>query len=346
MDPSLRWDDGLLIFLFCFLFPALSSAQTIDHAVLQEQLVQAAADIRAVERQLNNAQETLATLETKRAGLEKEYMARRAKMADTLGALTRMSRTPREAVLIRPGGPLQAARTSMLLSASVPVIESEAASYRNLLTDLERTRVQLTEKSAETKAARVNLKMRHARLSTLMEQRDTPITEAEAQEIMTLAHAARNLRDLMGALDTSPAGLPAPTFDEGDGQLPVSGVVRVRYGQTDALGAKSSGLSIETLPGSLVVAPLGGIVRYAGAFKGYGNIVIIAHKGGYHSLIAGLDKISVSAGQTIVSGEPIAILDASGISNQDIPPARRTVYYELRQGGSPVNPSRKLPDLG
>lgn len=325
-------------------------------AALQGRLVSAAADIRAVERQLQSVEDHLAILQQRSDALEKDYNIRRTKMASTLAALTRMGRTPREAVMIRPGGPLQAARTSMLLSSSLPAIESEAASFRVLLTDLERTKTSLRAKAEQARSARFDLKTRHEKLTALLDDRrrassrDMIVWGDESRAVAALAHDAQNLRDLLSQLDVNgkapmPDTAKLAPIEDGEGQLPVSGIVRIRYGQPDGAGARSSGLSIETLAGSLVVAPLGGIVRYAGAFKGYGNIVIIAHAGGFHSLVAGLDKISVSAGQTIVSGEPIGILGTDDDPNQ-APAPRKTVYYELRRHGQPVDPSRKLPNLG
>lgn len=335
--------------VFCLLLlstPALAQSEDA-RAALQGRLVRAASDIRAAERHLRELEDYMASLTIRRANLEKEYNDRRKTMAATTAALARMGRTPKEAALVRPGGPLQAARTSMLLSASVPAITMQAQGYQSLLSDLEKTRAAITEQTARAREVRGDLAARHARLDRLLNDRSQQTSFADQErQVAALAREARTLRDLLSALDAGggikmPQGDLADAVPEGEGQLPVSGIIRIGYGQKDELGSKSSGLSIETLPGSLVVAPMGGIVRYAGPFKGYGNIVIIAHKGGYHSLIAGLDKISVQAGQKIVSGEPIAILEA----NQKTA-ARRTVYYELRYGGAPVDPSRKLSDLG
>lgn len=348
----------ILTALLCLLLaaPAMAQSEADTLAALQGELVRAAGIIRGVERRITDLDAHLEQLATKQQKLEGDYNTRRARMATTLSALTRMGRTPREAVMIRRGGPLDAARTSMLLSASFPVIEAEAKSFGTLLTELQKTRRDLADKSTQAKAARADLKARHAALSELMDARantlggDTAWRE-EARKVADLAKAARTLRDFLSGLDTGEAArAKADAFfaalPDDEGQMPVSGIIRTGYGQRDSIGAKSNGMSIETLAGSLVVAPMGGIVRYAGPFRGYGNIVIIAHKGGYHSLIAGLDKISVSEGQTIVSGEPIAILEDLGDANPSADPTRKTVYYELRQGGHAVNPSRKLPVSG
>lgn len=335
---------GVWIAASCFALLAMTAKA--QESPVQQQLVQAAANIRGIERQLQNMEGQLDELNIRKNNLEQEYNTRRARMAGTLSALTRMGSTPKEAALVRPGGPLQAARTTMLLSASLPAIETQASSFRNLLTDLEKTRTQLNDQTAQAQATRTDLASRHAKLSAMMNARGgVAPSQAEEAAIAKLVRESRSLRDLLSGMEqTTPETQLLPPTGPDEGQLPVSGIIRTAYGQKDNMGEKSDGLSIETLPGSVVVAPLSGIVRFTGPFRGYGNIVILAHAGGYFSLIAGLDKINVSTGQTIVSGEPIAILNAPGTPNQTAP--RRTVYYELRYGGQPVNPSRKLPDLG
>ncbi|MBU6234917.1 MAG: peptidoglycan DD-metalloendopeptidase family protein [Alphaproteobacteria bacterium] len=345
----------LTLALLAFVTPAFAQSEADTLASLQGELVRTAGTIRTIERKLGELDTHLAALGEKQKALEADYDARRAKMAAMGSALTRMGRTPREAVLIRPGGPLQAARTSMLLNAALPVVEAEAQSYRDLLTDLQKTKSALAKTSAEAKTTREQLKANHRALTALLERRQNSgggiVWQDEARKIAALSRAARNLSDLLSRLDTGGEARAQQdaffaSLPDDEGTLPVSGVIRVGYGQKNDIGAVSEGITIDTLPGSLVVAPLGGIVRYVGTFRGYGNIVIIAHKGGFYSLLAGMDKINVSEGQAIVSGEPIAILDDAVPANLTGAPPRKSVYYELRRGRQAVNPSQKLPGLG
>jgi septal ring factor EnvC (AmiA/AmiB activator) len=80
-----------------------------------------------------------------------------------------------------------------------------------------------------------------------------------------------------------------------------------------------------------VVAPYDGQIVYAGAFRGYGEILIIEHGGRYHTLLAGLERVDAVAGQWILAGEPIGIMG----SPQERSPE---LYLELRHAGQPVNP--------
>ena len=87
-------------------------------------------------------------------------------------------------------------------------------------------------------------------------------------------------------------------------------------------------------------APMGGVVRYVGYFKNYGNIVIIEHKGGYHSLIGGFESIETAIQRQVKSGEPIGKLPSKSSYG-----ASPSLYYELRYNGQSVDPSVKFSEL-
>jgi septal ring factor EnvC (AmiA/AmiB activator) len=112
--------------------------------------------------------------------------------------------------------------------------------------------------------------------------------------------------------------------------LPAAGKLVVNFGQNDPQGIVNKGLTYETRAGAQVVAPFDGRIAYAGSFRGYGQILIIEHGDGYHSLLAGLDKVEGAAGQWLVAGEPVGTMPGA-----DGPPR---LYLELRHDGQPVNP--------
>ena len=69
---------------------------------------------------------------------------------------------------------------------------------------------------------------------------------------------------------------------------------------------------------------------------GYGRLIIIDHGGGYQTYYAHLSKISVRAGQEVHSGE---VIGAVGTSGRVTAPH---LHYEVRVGGTPMNPYRFL----
>lgn len=205
-------------------------------------------------------------------------------------------------------------------------------------------------------------------------EKDYKIKEIEVEKI---SRQSRNVKDLVKNLENEkkrmetrdsvrqavlnnpplqeeqvPAPAPSPKKKEpplikeaslppsGSARLPVSGMIKVHFNDPDKFGAKSEGIRIEGRGGGLVVAPMAGIIRFAGPFKNYHNMVIIEHDGEYHSLVAGMEKIDVMVGQKISAGEPVGTLKNT-VNNE-----QPTLYYELRYKGNAVNPAKKITGLG
>jgi septal ring factor EnvC (AmiA/AmiB activator) len=69
--------------------------------------------------------------------------------------------------------------------------------------------------------------------------------------------------------------------------------------------------------------------------------MILNAGGGYHVLVAGMDRISVDVGQFVLTGEPVAVMGngaqtASAVSINAGPPA---LYVEFRKDGIPIDPA-------
>lgn len=137
-----------------------------------------------------------------------------------------------------------------------------------------------------------------------------------------------------GAAGPSPP-IPAPRpRTTGGYRLPVTGTVTTGFGQTDRYGNRSRGVRLTTAPGALVVAPDDGTVMFAGPFRGYGQLLIVEHTNGYHSLIAGLGRIDTDLRRRVSAGEPL------GVTPTDLGAAE--LYYELRANGRPIDPQTQL----
>jgi len=122
------------------------------------------------------------------------------------------------------------------------------------------------------------------------------------------------------------------TISKARGKLPFPAVGRLAglYGQQLDGGLTSKGLSIETRAKAQVIAPFDGKVVFSGPFRGYGQLLIIDHGEGYHSLLAGLGRIDVEIGQAVLAGEPVATMGGDG--QQPI------LYVEFRRDNQPINP--------
>jgi septal ring factor EnvC (AmiA/AmiB activator) len=125
---------------------------------------------------------------------------------------------------------------------------------------------------------------------------------------------------------------PARPFAQSQGSLafPAQGRVVIGFGERDG-SSETRGITIQTGPGAQVIAPYDGQVVFAGPFRDYGLLLIIEHGGGYHSLLAGLERIDSAVNQTLLAGEPVGVMARPADGNPRL-------YLELRQNNRPVNP--------
>jgi len=87
-----------------------------------------------------------------------------------------------------------------------------------------------------------------------------------------------------------------------------------------------------------VYAADSGVVVYAGAIGGgYGNMIMIDHGNGYHTLYAHLDAVYVSCGASVTKGQMIALSGNSGNSTGP------HLHFEVRYQGGFINPWYVLP---
>ncbi|MEO8370635.1 MAG: M23 family metallopeptidase [Candidatus Solibacter sp.] len=102
-------------------------------------------------------------------------------------------------------------------------------------------------------------------------------------------------------------------------------------------GAFHKGVDITAPMGTPVRTTADGIVVQAEMVAGgYGRLIIVDHGGGYQTYYAHLSKISVRAGQEVRRGDAIG---AVGMSGRVTAPH---LHYEVRVGGTPMNPYRYL----
>ncbi len=125
------------------------------------------------------------------------------------------------------------------------------------------------------------------------------------------------------------------------GQLlaPVAGRVSRHWGdRTDA--GPSTGITYLAPPAARVVSPCGGRVVFAAPFRSFGLLLIVDCGGGYHAVLAGLDRLDAPAGQSVRAGEPVGVMpNWDPASDLRTAGSRTGLYVELRHAGQPVDPA-------
>ena len=134
--------------------------------------------------------------------------------------------------------------------------------------------------------------------------------------------------------------------------LPVQGVITRGFGDHTTTGSKTRGVTWQTRQAAVVVAPGEGRVVFAGQFRSFGRILILDHGEGYHSLIAGLERLDAEISQWVLAGEPIGVAGGetannslkgwgrTGVGQADgstKPTGGASLYVELRRDGQPIN---------
>jgi murein DD-endopeptidase MepM/ murein hydrolase activator NlpD len=121
---------------------------------------------------------------------------------------------------------------------------------------------------------------------------------------------------------------------------PVAGRLGSSFGErTDPFkgqGAFHTGIDLSVPIGTPVKAAGDGVVSRAEWFGAYGRLVVLDHGNGTQTYYAHLSNASVVPGQEVRRGQIIALSGASGRTTAP------HVHYEVRQGGTPVNPYRFL----
>jgi murein DD-endopeptidase MepM/ murein hydrolase activator NlpD len=121
---------------------------------------------------------------------------------------------------------------------------------------------------------------------------------------------------------------------------PVEGRLMSSFGgRTDPFsgeGAWHTGVDLSAPQGTVVHAAADGIVVHAEWSGGYGRLVIVDHGNGVQTYYGHLSRFEVVTGQEIRRGD---ILGKSGSSGRVTSPH---LHYEVRVGGTPMNPYQYL----
>lgn len=354
-------------------------AASLDREVqdLQASLIKAAADVQRREREVSEIESTLATLGESEAEKAAALKRGRADLSATLVALQRLSTLPRQALLFGPDSPIDMARSARLLGIVTPVLDARARALQSELNEMKELRQEMARRRDDLTGALAQLARDNQSLAALVAkkagQRKSTLAETEAtkQRLARLADQAKNLQDLISRLEQTEAMTPsepvatAPSDDEQVAALtpapmprsekpadlrafpkdlkkltaPANGRLVRKFGSATETAGTMKGAEIETRPGAQIVATFDGQIVFEGPFRGYGQILIIEHGGGYHTVLAGLDRVVAEVGQWLKAGEPIGRMGASGRNEDGTESGRPRLYVELRRDGQPFDPA-------
>jgi septal ring factor EnvC (AmiA/AmiB activator) len=362
---------------------ARARAAQAEQRRLSAALITAAARLQDTEAQVADAAQRMDALERERAAAEAKLQQRAADLAPLLPLIERISLYPAETLLAVPAPPEQTVAGVLVLRGLSRELEHEAAMLRAQQDEVARLEAAIAAQApalARAQAEQAQLAAgldAQVRQTRQAERAATDAATTEARQAAADAARADSLRGVLAEIDAErkaaearaqadaaraerqrraadataakqreaalsvPAG---PGLQAAQSQLnaPVAGAIARGFGeQTDA--GPALGISYAAPPGARVVSPCAGKIVFGAPFRSYGLLLIIDCGGGYHFVLAGLDRLDVSVGLPVQAGEPVGVMPKwdPGTSGK-----RPALYVELRRDGQPINPAPWLRAKG
>ncbi|MBN8808993.1 MAG: peptidoglycan DD-metalloendopeptidase family protein [Sphingomonas sp.] len=343
---------------------AAQRAAQLDTAAANERdaAARAQAQERAIAARIDQAQADIAAAVARIALVDRLLADQQTSLAQRRGPITRLvaalcslAQRPTAVAVMQPGSIADLVHVRAVLASTIPLIQARTAGLRSALDRSRRLRgdaVLAAQSLGDGRRRLEDNRVALARLEAQHRQRSQDLSRtalAESDRAIGLGEQARDLVDQMqvshdgAATARALAALPGPSLRPGDAaavalpwatasapwRLPVDGRLVTGFGEVSDSGVSSRGLTFAVARNAVVVAPSAGRVVFAGPFRGYGNVVILDHGGGWTTLLSGLGAVSVGVGQSIAQGAAIGTAPAG-----DAP----RITAELRRKGRAVDP--------
>ena len=321
-----------------------------------------AARIQAAEADISAAEARVTLIERMRADLRAKLATEQEPAIRLMAALQTLSRRPPALALTQPGSVNDLVHVRAVLAGLLPQLRKKTDALRTRIEKSKSLRADADRAVAALDASKQRLAEKRDDLLKLSAERRLAYDQlrgsalAEQDRAIALGEKARDIVELMddltddGTLRDQLARLPGPLLRPkrpGDSdvepvgvdsvagaslpyRLPVVGSVVTGLGEVSDSGVRSRGLTLAVRPLAQLVAPAAGRIVFAGAYRGYGNIVIIDHGGGWTSLITALASLDVAVGDNLLQGSPV------GRAGPEDP----TITVELRRRNVPVDITR------
>ena len=185
---------------------------------------------------------------------------------------------------------------------------------------------EISDEAPEETPVAPKLKLKKKAPLSLAEEEQV-IDDTEQQAVVKPKTAEKS-QDQIAATPATATGMSL--------RWPVKGKIISGFGPK-ANGLKNEGINIAVPEGTSIRAADGGVVAYAGSeLKGYGNLVLIRHAGGYVTAYAHAKELLVKRGDTVKRGDIIAKAGQTGAVSSP------QLHFEVRKGATALDPIKNL----
>ncbi len=334
-----------------------------DYTLLQQRSVELAQEIKSIETDIDATQGRLVELRAEEQVVTRGLRVQSADMAEALAAMQRLSQTPPSTLMAKPEDIGTMARTALLFDAILPALDAQAEKLRQKIARVETVQSAIREDQTALIGRQTALDEQRQELASVISQKKSQqkrmasALDTERQRIARLTREAKTLEDLIARLgaprqsgtvkdEYADVGKPVENLPfniaKGRLSLPAQGIVTNRFDERQADGQRSRGIRMETSAQAQIVSMWDGNIAFAGPFRDYGQLLIISHGGGYHTLLAGMARIDVDITQWVLAGEPVGLMQGapsnSVESEEKTGNFRPSLYIELRREGRSIDP--------
>jgi len=215
------------------------------------------------------------------------------------------------------------------------------AEKQKMQTTSEETRLAEQQRAEDLANRATSLRDLIASMEKDMQEVKKAADAASAQEQQKMAASQQRADDFASNQSRLSAQVNFASL-KGHLSMPAAGKLVKHFGDNDGVGGMVQGDTLETAAGATITSPADAVVLYAGAFRSYGQLLILDAGNGYHVVLAGMNKINVSQNQFVLAGEPVGVMNKQLIaSTAPVPMGNGApmLYIEFRKDTKPVNPA-------
>jgi len=351
-------------------FQARQAQQSLDNAWDKLERSKSAKDrisaltdaILSFEESLSLARDSLRQISVLEARAQQKLSVEEEAYAELIGVLLSIDKSPIQAELLHPDGPMATARGGMLIADLLPALEEKVQSLRADLEAARYLRELQYQVTLDLQAGLVALQETRAALGRAIADRDDlPKRFVEDPVQTAILLAAADTLDIFAdglsliAKNEAEGSLPDITTRKGTLPMPVKGKVIRYFNEADAAGIKRPGIVVATSDNALVRTPTAATIRYRGPLLDYGLVSILEPQQDILYILAGLSTVYGDIGEVLPAGSPVGLMGMSEIFdeknlietlNESGGLRGETIYIEVRVNKAPENPLTWFEEFG
>ena len=327
-----------------------------DRGSMQLALRQSEKAIGKIRRDINQTRQKLAWARDKLADLRSQRQQLQVARGEQQELITReiqtayqMGKQGQLKILLNQEQPDTLARAMAYYTYFHAARQEHIARYISILQRIDVLEPEIAGTAEQLQRSRTTLAQQQRQLLAGQRRRESELRQLESQiagkdqQLQRMDRDREELQELLEVIGQAIAAMEAPPepehFAELQGRMPwpAAGQPSNRFGRKRGGGKQTwQGLNIPAPEGSDVTAIHQGRVVFADWFRGSGLLLIIDHGDGYMSLYAHNQALLRNVGEWVDRGAAIATVGNSGGRRET------ALYFEIRENGKPVNPTRWL----